>query len=177
MRRAGTHKRKLYLRKRYFFVIEKYVEDVKQDEKSIPDLVESIMRPPGLVKEELRRKTMKMSQFRPKFTKIGACIFEMSGKILDSANVATSPVILTPFHPILTLSHTFFAIFSPAKYFEKMWVSVPLGLVTLVTVFVGHACRSAVRESGFAPRRLCRGLALASSGFPAALGSQGFPRR
>ena len=46
-------KRKLYLRKRHFVVMEKYVEDVKQDEKHVPDLLEAIMRPPGLVKEEL----------------------------------------------------------------------------------------------------------------------------
>ena len=37
----------------HFFVIEKYVEDVKQDEKSVPDIVESIMMPTCLVKEEL----------------------------------------------------------------------------------------------------------------------------
>ena len=49
------HKNKLTLRKRHFFVIEKYVEDVKQDEKDVPDLPESIMRPADPVKEELRR--------------------------------------------------------------------------------------------------------------------------
>ena len=43
-------KRKLYLRKRHFFVIEKYVEDVRHDEKHVPDLLESIMRPTCLVK-------------------------------------------------------------------------------------------------------------------------------
>ena len=31
--------------KRHFSVIEKYSEDVKQDEKHLPDLLESIMRP------------------------------------------------------------------------------------------------------------------------------------
>ena len=50
---ARTHKNKLTLRKRYFFVIEKYVEDAKQDEKHVPDLLESIMRPTDPVKEEL----------------------------------------------------------------------------------------------------------------------------
>ena len=44
-RRPGTHKRKLYPRKIHVFVIEKYVEDVKQEEKDVPDLLESIMRP------------------------------------------------------------------------------------------------------------------------------------
>ena len=47
-------KRKLYLRKTHFSVIEKYVEDVKQEEKHVPDLLESIMRSTCLVKEELR---------------------------------------------------------------------------------------------------------------------------
>ena len=60
---ARTHKKKLTLRKRHFFVIEKYVEDVKQDEKDVPDLLESIMRPTDPVKEELRRNLCKMSKF------------------------------------------------------------------------------------------------------------------
>ena len=72
-----------------FFVIEKYVEDVKQDEKSVLDLVESIMRPSGLVKEESRRILMKMDQFTPEITKTRICTFEMSGKITDSVNVTS----------------------------------------------------------------------------------------
>ena len=47
-------KNKLTLRKRHVFVIEKYVEDVTQDEKHVPDLLESIMKPNDPVKEELR---------------------------------------------------------------------------------------------------------------------------
>ena len=35
-------KRQLYLRKTHFFVMEKYIEDAKQDEKHVPDLLESI---------------------------------------------------------------------------------------------------------------------------------------
>ena len=54
----------LTLTKTYFFVIEKYIEDVKQDEKHVPDLLESIRRPPGLVKEELRPILSKMIQIR-----------------------------------------------------------------------------------------------------------------
>ena len=50
--------------------MEKYVEDAKQDEKTGPDLVESIMRPTCPVKGELRQNLMKMSQFRPEITKI-----------------------------------------------------------------------------------------------------------
>ena len=57
---------KLTLGKRDFLVIGKYVEDVKQEEKDVPDLLESIMRPTDPVKEELRRTLCKMSQFSPK---------------------------------------------------------------------------------------------------------------
>ena len=35
----------LILQKTYIFVIEKYFEDVRQDEKHVPDLLEVIMRP------------------------------------------------------------------------------------------------------------------------------------
>ena len=38
--------------KPYLFVMENYIEDVKQNDKHVPDLLESIMRPPGFVKEE-----------------------------------------------------------------------------------------------------------------------------
>ena len=37
------------------FCYRKYIEDVKQDQKDVPDLVESIVKPTGLAKEELRR--------------------------------------------------------------------------------------------------------------------------
>ena len=69
-------KRKLYLRKRYFFVIEKHVEDAKQKEKDVPDLLEAIMRPTCLVKEELRPILFKLNQFGAKFFKIrGATVW------------------------------------------------------------------------------------------------------
>ena len=50
---------KLYLSKRHVFVIEKTIEDVKQEEKDVPDLLEPIMRPADPVKEELRRNLWK----------------------------------------------------------------------------------------------------------------------
>ena len=62
--------RKLYPRKRYFFLIEKYIEDVRQDEKHVPDLLESIMRPIDPVKEELRQKLFKIDQFGSKIKKM-----------------------------------------------------------------------------------------------------------
>ena len=52
---------KLTLRKRYFFVIEKYNEDARQDEKHVPDLLEAIIQPPGLVKEELKQISIKIA--------------------------------------------------------------------------------------------------------------------
>ena len=63
--------------------MEKYVEDAKQEEKDVPDLLESIMRPTDPAKEELRRILFKMGQFRAKITKIKVSTFWMSGKIPD----------------------------------------------------------------------------------------------
>ena len=37
-------------KKKTLFVIEKYVEDVKHDEKHVPDLLEAIMKGSGFVK-------------------------------------------------------------------------------------------------------------------------------
>ena len=37
--------------KNIFFVIAKHVEDVRQNEKHVPDLLRSITKPHGLVKE------------------------------------------------------------------------------------------------------------------------------
>ena len=50
---GGRGPKKLTPRERHFFVIEKHIEDVKQEEKDFPDLVEPIMRPTDRVKEEL----------------------------------------------------------------------------------------------------------------------------
>ena len=61
---------KLYPRKRQFFVTEKYIEDAKQDEKHMPDLLGPIIQPPGLVKEELRPLSFKIDKFRYEITKI-----------------------------------------------------------------------------------------------------------
>ena len=55
--------------------MEKYIEDVKQDEKHVPDLLESIMKAPGLVKEELRAILFKMKEIIPKITKIKVSTF------------------------------------------------------------------------------------------------------
>ena len=63
-------KRKLTLRKRNL-----YVEHVQQDEKHVLDLLEPIMRPTCLVKEELLQFLLKMNQFGSKITKIKVSTF------------------------------------------------------------------------------------------------------
>ena len=65
----------------------------------MPDLLESIIQPPGVVKEELRQKLFKMIQFGSKIKKIRVCTFQMSGKIPDSTSVAFEAVIFTHPHP------------------------------------------------------------------------------
>ena len=72
------------LGKEYVFVIEKYIEDVKQEEKDVLDLLESIMRPTDPVKEEFRRILFKMNQYRSESIKIRVSTFWMSRKIEDS---------------------------------------------------------------------------------------------
>ena len=88
-----THKKQKTISKRHFFLIEKYNEDLRQDEKHVSDLLESIMRPTGPVKDELRQKLFKIDQFGSKIPKISVCTFQMSGKIRDSTNVASEAVI------------------------------------------------------------------------------------
>ena len=68
-RRPGTHEKKLYLRKIHFFVIEKYIEDVKQDEKDVPDLLELVLRPTCPVKEELRTNSCKSNGLQTRLKK------------------------------------------------------------------------------------------------------------
>ena len=50
--------------------METYFEDLRQDEKHVPDLLESIMRPTDPVKEELRQKLFKIDQFGSKIKKM-----------------------------------------------------------------------------------------------------------
>ena len=65
-----TTKRKLYPRKIHFFLTDKYIEDVRQDEKHVLDLLESIMKPELFVKEELWPNLFKVNKFRPEITKM-----------------------------------------------------------------------------------------------------------
>ena len=50
--------------------MEKYVENARQDEKHVPDLLKPIMRPTDPVKEELRQRLPKMAQFESEITKM-----------------------------------------------------------------------------------------------------------
>ena len=59
-----THTQKEVVpKKKTLFLIEKYIEDARQDEKHLPDLLEAIMRPTDPVKEELWQKWFKIDQF------------------------------------------------------------------------------------------------------------------
>ena len=89
------------LRRHFLLVIDRHVEDMEQDEKSCPDLLESIMKASGLVKEEFRQSLCKMHQFRTKIPNIRVCTFEVSGQIPTLANVASEAIILAPFRPEL----------------------------------------------------------------------------
>ena len=98
MEAVCTHtKKQKTISKRHFFLMEKCFEDARQDEKHVPDLLESIMRPTDPVKEELRQKLFKIDQFGSKIKKIRVCTFQMSGKIADSANVAFAAPSSPPF--------------------------------------------------------------------------------
>ena len=101
-----TNKHKTMSR-RQVFVIEKCFEDLRQDEKHVPDLLEWIMRPTDPVKEELRQKLFKIDQFGLEIKKIMVCTFQMSGKIRDSTNVAFEDPFLQYLAPL------------GAKYMEK----------------------------------------------------------
>ena len=70
-----THTKKLYLRKGHFFGIEKYIEDLRQDQKHVPGLLESKMRPTFFVKEEFRPILFKITQFGSKAPKMKVSTF------------------------------------------------------------------------------------------------------
>ena len=55
--------------------MKKCFEDVRQDEKHVPDLLEAIIQPPDPVKDELRQKLFKMIQFEPKIEKMRVSTF------------------------------------------------------------------------------------------------------
>ena len=72
---VSPHKKHKTLSKRHVFVMGKYFEDIRQDEKHVLDLLESIMRPKLFVKEELRPILLKMKQIWSKIKKIKVSAF------------------------------------------------------------------------------------------------------
>ena len=76
MESVCTHtKKQKTISKRHFFLMEKYFEDLRQDEKHVPDLLEAIMKPTDHVKEELRQILCKINQFASKIKKIKVSTF------------------------------------------------------------------------------------------------------
>ena len=71
----SPHKKYRTISKRPFFLMEKCFEDARQDEKHVPDLLESIMRPTDPVKEELRPILFKIDKFKSKISKIRVSTF------------------------------------------------------------------------------------------------------
>ena len=59
-------KKQKTISKRRVFLMEKHIEDARQDEKHVPDVLESIIQPPDPVKDELRQNLFKTTQFDPK---------------------------------------------------------------------------------------------------------------
>ena len=55
--------------------MEKYFEDIRQDEKHVPDLLELIMTPKDRVKEEVRPNLFKVTQIRSKITNMRVSTF------------------------------------------------------------------------------------------------------
>ena len=55
--------------------MERYIEDVEQEEKHVPDLLETIMKPKLFVKEELQPILFITTQIRSKIMKIRVSTF------------------------------------------------------------------------------------------------------
>ena len=88
--------------------MEKYIEDARQEEKDVPDLLEAIMRPTCLVKEELRQNLFKMTQFRTEITK---------NKGLHFSDVRKNPGFILDQPPSIPFSNYLAAL--AAKYSKK----------------------------------------------------------
>ena len=109
--------------------MEKYIEDARQEEKDVPDLLGAIMRPTDPVKEELRPNLMKLNHFRPKITKIRVSSFWIPEIQCFPAGGQCQASRLLGFKQ-----------FSPnngppnPNKSNKCWFLAPLGLVTLVAL-------------------------------------------
>ena len=71
--------------------MKKCFEDARQDEKHVPDVLEAIIQPPGLVKEELRPILFKIIQIRSKITKITSKITKIKVSIFLIPEIQSFP--------------------------------------------------------------------------------------
>ena len=124
MESVCTHTKKQKTISKRFFLIEKYIEDVRQDEKHVPDLLESIMRPTDPIKEELRQKLSKIYQFGSKIPKIKVSTFLDSGIPKFSRRRPTQPSRPVGFKQETAFHIPINPIFGPARgqIYEKMRV-------------------------------------------------------
>ena len=81
MEPVGTHtKKQNTISKRHVFLMEKCFEDVRRDEKHVPDLLESIMRPTDPIKKRVTAKfvedTAEYAKLYPKSKQSGFKLFE-----------------------------------------------------------------------------------------------------
>ena len=107
-----------------FFLMEKYVEDVRQDEKHVPDLLESIMKPKDLVKDELRQKLFKINQFGSKIKKMRVSTFWIPEIQKFPAGGQCQPSRPVGFKQETAFQNPINPIFGPARgqIYEKMRV-------------------------------------------------------
>ena len=75
----ARHKKGVVPEKTLLLCYRKHIEVVEQGQKDVPDMLESITRPSEPLKEESRRKTMKMDRFRSEITTIRVSTVWMSG--------------------------------------------------------------------------------------------------
>ena len=75
--------------------MEKYIEDVRQNEKHVTNLLEAIMRPTDPVKEELRQKLSKINQFGSKIKKMRVSNFGFRNSKIFPPEANASPVSYT----------------------------------------------------------------------------------
>ena len=94
---VGTHTQKeVDPEKKTFFVIEKHVRDIKQDQKVIPDPLGAIMKPTDPAKDELQRILSNLNQSRPKIQEFRVSIFWMSRNSTDSRRKPTANTACEP---------------------------------------------------------------------------------
>ena len=67
---VGNLQKAVVPKQTYVFVIESHIDDVSQGHEPLPDLVESIMKAPGLLKEGIQPMLFKTVNLDPNTTEI-----------------------------------------------------------------------------------------------------------